>query len=111
MCYVTTNQQFDGTPLIVGILTILKQFHPQYTNELLQLLCQFIKCHIHDQTEKMNDDKGKNKMIPKQAKNALHFLDLACKYGAHIDRKDVAQYLPSYMMDSYDASSKLKGSK
>ena len=108
LCAITTNQVFDGTPLIVGILTILKQFHPKYTTNLVALLCQFVRCYIHDQGEKINErsssDKNKNKSMPKQARNALHFLDLMCKYGAHVDRKDVAQYLPAYMFDSYDAS-------
>jgi len=105
LCYITTNQQFDATPLIVGILTILKQFHPQNTSALVALLCQYVRCFIHDQGEKKNEKssaKSSNKMMPKQAKNALHFLDLMCKYGAHVDRKDIAGYLPQYMFDSYD---------
>lgn len=106
LCRITTNMQFDCTPLIVGILTILKQFHPNNTQQLIALLCQYIRTHIHDQGEKINEKSKKsineNSNIPKQAKNALHFLDLMCKYGAHVDRKDVAGYLPAYMFDSYD---------
>merc|ERR1712176_1303457 len=103
LCYITTNQQFDGTPLIVGILTILKQFHPTNTTQLVALLCQYVRCFIHDQGERLNEKSSSSKNragMPKQAKNALHFLDLMCKFGAHVDRKDVAGYLPQYMFDS-----------
>merc|ERR1712204_97962 len=91
LCYITANQQFDGTPLIVGILTLLKQFHPKNTSELVALLCQYVRCHIHDQGERLNEkssSSSKNRVVmPKQAKNALHFLDLMCKFGAHVDRR------------------------
>ena len=43
LCYVTANRTFDGTPLIVGILSILKQFHPSNTEELVALLAQFVR--------------------------------------------------------------------
>ena len=112
LCRITTNTVFDSTPLIVGILTMLKQYHPNNTHELIALLCQYIRSYIHDQGEKFNNDQKSSRSkssdkynnMPKQAKNALHFLDLMCKYGAHVDRKDVAQYLPAYMFDSYDSS-------
>eukprot|EP01083_Nonionella_stella_P102334 291036_1 len=110
LCLITTNQCADATPLVVGILTILKQFHPCYTRQLIARLCQFVRCHIH-QSIAADKDKNKKKKkkklskliktMPKQAKNVLHFLDLMCKYGAHVDRKDVAVYLPAYMFDSY----------
>ena len=32
---------------MVGIVTILKQFHPSYTDKLLSLFGQFVKCTIH----------------------------------------------------------------
>lgn len=113
LCYITTNQQFDGTPLIVGILTILKQFHPTNTTQLIALLCQFVRTHIHDRGEKLGPDGNSSSSnrknaerlkLPKEAANTLHFLDLMCKYGAHVDRKDVAAHLPQYMFDSYDSA-------
>ena len=40
-------QTLAGAPLVVGIVTILKQFHPSSTDKLLSLFGQFVKCTIH----------------------------------------------------------------
>ena len=77
------------------------------------MLCQFVRTHIHDRGEKLGPDgnssssyrtNAEQRKLPKEAANTLHFLDLMCKYGAHVDRKDVAAHLPQYMFDSYDSA-------
>ena len=34
--------RIDGAPLIAGIATILKQFHPGYTNDFVAMLSQYV---------------------------------------------------------------------
>lgn len=37
------NFPLDGMPLVVGVWTLLKQFHPSYTQQLFAYLGQFVR--------------------------------------------------------------------
>ncbi|ETO31378.1 hypothetical protein RFI_05744 [Reticulomyxa filosa] len=89
------KEVLDGTALAVGVLTLLKQFHPTHTQQFISLLCQYVRSHTKSQTD------AKLPQVPHEARKALHFLEMLCKYGPYVDRKDIQTFLPSYLIDNY----------
>ncbi|POM80534.1 Strumpellin, partial [Phytophthora palmivora] len=51
-------------PLLVGILTIFKQFHPSYTEKFLAYLGQFVRTKVNDIFAEKADKKGKSSSLP-----------------------------------------------
>ena len=66
----------DGMPFVVGVWTLLKQFHPSYTRQLLAYLGQFVRASVQH-VQQQND--GKLTALPMEATNTLLFIDHFCK--------------------------------
>ena len=101
----------DGVPLVVGIVTLLKQFHPSYTKRLLEYLGQFVRCTMASVLEKAKASASTGKVdpgtssrnvraaMPQEVTNTLLFIDLFCNIGK-IPKSAVAEFVPSYILDS-----------
>mmetsp|Transcript_15699 Transcript_15699/g.24851 ORF Transcript_15699/g.24851 Transcript_15699/m.24851 type:complete len:115 (-) Transcript_15699:134-478(-) len=88
----------DGAPLVVGVITILKQFHSSNTTKFIGYLAQYV-------TSAVNSERGSSKSssgteLPPQAVKALLFLEQFCSFSK-MSRKLVDGLLPSYLMDRF----------
>lgn len=79
----------DGTPFIVGINTILQQFHSSEKLKFLAYCGQYIRAQL----DLLPD---KNPEIPLDVKTLLFLLENFCRL-ANIPRKVVESYVPSYL--------------
>jgi len=95
----------DGMPLVVGVWTLLKQFHPSYTRQLLAYLGQFVRATMAGVLKADINALANNKSgsTPIEVTNTLLFIDMFCKVGK-IPRSAVSEFIPSYIFDAVDAS-------
>eukprot|EP00005_Dracoamoeba_jomungandri_P006405 CAMPEP_0174262476 /NCGR_PEP_ID=MMETSP0439-20130205/12995_1 /TAXON_ID=0 /ORGANISM="Stereomyxa ramosa, Strain Chinc5" /LENGTH=1153 /DNA_ID=CAMNT_0015347191 /DNA_START=64 /DNA_END=3525 /DNA_ORIENTATION=- len=88
----------DGAPFVVGVVTLLKQFHSAYTQKFLAYLGQYVRSLVSVSVG--SDTKGKMTDLPEEVTNVLLFLQEFCKYGK-ISRKAVEGYFPAYIFDQF----------
>ena len=84
--------QIDGAPIVAGIATLLKQFHPDYTNKFVGMLAQYVRSVVHLAFSKSSDVSR----LPYSVTNVLLFFKLFCKF-ASIPFKALEGYLPTYL--------------
>nr|CAD7425882.1 unnamed protein product [Timema monikensis] len=87
----------DGVPFIVGIQTILKQFHPEVRNQYLLYMGQFIKSHI---AFSLNSSSSKPTELPSEVVNTLHFIESFVHYAA-LPREAITKHIPDLILDQY----------
>eukprot|EP00735_Rhodelphis_limneticus_P001014 TRINITY_DN1155_c0_g1::TRINITY_DN1155_c0_g1_i1::g.17241::m.17241 TRINITY_DN1155_c0_g1::TRINITY_DN1155_c0_g1_i1::g.17241 ORF type:complete len:1147 (-),score=362.33,sp/Q54IR8/WASC5_DICDI/52.49/0.0,Strumpellin/PF10266.4/0 TRINITY_DN1155_c0_g1_i1:284-3724(-) len=87
------DEPLDGAPFVVGMVTILKQFHSTHSQKYLAYLGQYIRSYL-------TTDDGKNTELPADVINVLSFLEDFCKYSQQ-PRKVVEAYIPSYTFDRF----------
>jgi len=101
----------DATPLIVGILTFMKQFHSFYTQEFLAYLGQYIRGILNLELSDLDEAAATKEARDRQKKqpiteysdevlNVLLFLEEFCKFGK-FSRKEVEGYVPAYIFDNF----------
>jgi len=95
---ICTNKKepLDGVPFVMGIITVLKQFHSSVTHTVLAYLGQFVRSHINSSYSRAS----KAEELSQDVLNVLIFLEDFCKYG-YFSRKVVEGYLPPYIFDFF----------
>lgn len=81
--------------LVVGVATILKQFHPSYTGDVLAMLGQYVRHSVHTCFAK-SDKPG---ALPADVVRVLHVVSLFCRL-TKIPREHLDAVIPSYIFDS-----------
>ncbi|KYQ93508.1 hypothetical protein DLAC_06205 [Tieghemostelium lacteum] len=89
---------YDWTPFIVGIITILQQFHSLHTQKFLAFVGQYVRCQINISLANPKDNKEDD--YPEEVGCLLRFLEDFCKYS-HTSRKLIEEYIPPYIFDHY----------
>jgi len=96
----------DGIPLIVGISTLLKQFHPSYTNQLFSYLGQYLRAHLQEAFTELEQVANKTSTasfasleVPRDLVNCLIFLEQFCIYSS-IPRATIHEFIPPYIFDA-----------
>ena len=93
----------DGEPLLVGILTIFKQFHPSYTDKFLAYLGQFVRTKVNDVFAENTEKKSKSSALPTELPvdviNTLIFM-LEFARCAKIKRTILDGHVPAYVFDA-----------
>mmetsp|Transcript_21478 Transcript_21478/g.35261 ORF Transcript_21478/g.35261 Transcript_21478/m.35261 type:complete len:1140 (+) Transcript_21478:113-3532(+) len=84
----------DGGPLVVGVITILKQFHSSHTTQFLRYLAQYVNVSVSGAKASRNGN------LPTNAISALLFLEQFCSFSK-IDRKIVDSLVPAYLLDRF----------
>uniref|UniRef100_A0A3B3U3F6 WASH complex subunit 5 n=1 Tax=Poecilia latipinna TaxID=48699 RepID=A0A3B3U3F6_9TELE len=84
----------DWPPLVLGMLTLLKQFHSRYTQQFLALIGQFIRSIMEQCTSQKIPD------MPSDVVGALMFLEDYVKY-TKLSRKVVEAHVPSFIFDEF----------
>jgi len=87
---------YDGSPFVVGIITLLKQFHSSNTQKFLGYLGQFVRGYINISLQREN----KSIEYPEEVTAVLLFLEDFFKLS-NVDRKLVDGYLPPYIFDYF----------
>jgi len=99
----TTKNSYDSIPFLVGVITLLKQFHSINTQKFLAYLGQYVRANITEQLK--SKEKNKEMEYPVQVINVLLWLEDYCKY-THLPRKVVEGYVPAYIFDHFSHESK-----
>uniref|UniRef100_A0A665TGR1 WASH complex subunit 5 n=1 Tax=Echeneis naucrates TaxID=173247 RepID=A0A665TGR1_ECHNA len=84
----------DWPPLVLGLLTLLKQFHSRYTQQFLALIGQFIRSIMEQCTSQKIPD------MPSDVVGALMFLEDYVKY-TKLSRKVAEAHVPSFIFDEF----------
>jgi WASH complex subunit strumpellin len=87
----------DWMPLVVGVLTLLRQFHSLHTQQFLAYLGQYVRAYLN---EKLGQKEGKAEEYPDEVTSVLLFLEDFCRIG-HVERKVVEGYFPAYIFDNF----------
>lgn len=85
----------DGTPLVIGILTIFKQFHPSFTQKFLAYLGQYVRSRINDVASSKSDQPT----LSVDILNTLIFLIHFCR-SSNIPTSVLHNYVPAYIFDA-----------
>lgn len=91
---VAKKTNLDGAPFVVGVITLLKQFHSSHTHTFLGYLGQYARSIIHSSSSKQEPD------IPLSVRNVLLFLEEFCKFSS-LSRKAINAIIPSYIFDRF----------
>ncbi|XP_052603836.1 WASH complex subunit 5 [Peromyscus californicus insignis] len=84
----------DWPPLILGLLTLLKQFHSRYTEQFLALIGQFIRSTMEQCTSQKMPE------MPADAVGALLFLEDYVRY-TKLPRKAAEAHVPNFIFDEF----------
>lgn len=90
------KEALDGPSFVVGVITVLKQFHSSHTTTFLAYLGQYIRTHVVAAFSK--DPKPTE--LPQEATNVLLFLEEFCKHST-IKRRALDDMLPSFVFDTF----------
>ncbi|PRP74057.1 hypothetical protein PROFUN_08681 [Planoprotostelium fungivorum] len=90
---------YDSTSFIVGIITLLKQFHSSITKKILGLLGQYVRANINSSAK----DQKLTMQYPEDVVCCLLFVEDFCKLS-NLERKTVEAYIPSYIFDNFNHS-------
>ncbi|CAK8692488.1 unnamed protein product [Clavelina lepadiformis] len=92
------NDAVDAPPFIIGMLTLLKQFHPNETENYITMLGQYTRSFI--------DSSGaQNKImdLPSEAINTCAFLEDFVFYG-NFKQSMVKEHIPTFILEEFRAS-------
>ena len=84
----------DGIPLVVGVVTLLRQFHTAEREQYLR----FMGLYVRLQVEAVPAQKAQD--YPQEALNALVFLD-DFLFFTGLSRSVVEQHVPSYIISEF----------
>nr|XP_033788888.1 WASH complex subunit 5 isoform X2 [Geotrypetes seraphini] len=84
----------DWPPLVLGLLTLLKQFHSRYTKQFLALIGQFIRSTMEQCTSQKIPE------IPADVVGALMFLEDYIHY-TKLPRRVVEAHVPNFIYDEF----------
>ena len=99
----------DGAPLVIGLITLLKQFHSTHTHTYLAYLGQYVRAHVSAAAESGGSAGGGagkgvgglgSGVVREDVAVVLLFLEEFCKFS-HVSRKAVEAMLPSYIFDRF----------
>lgn len=89
------NSNLDGAPFVVGVITLMKQFHSSHTHTFLAYLGQFIRSNISAAASGQ-----KVTTIPVPVRRVLSFLTEFCKFSG-VSRQVIEAIVPAYILDRF----------
>ncbi|XP_063155752.1 WASH complex subunit 5 isoform X2 [Candoia aspera] len=84
----------DWPPLVLGVLTLLKQFHSRYTEQFLGLIGQFVRSTMEQCTSQKVPE------MPADVVGALLFLEDYVRY-TKLPRRVVEAHVPNFIFDEF----------
>lgn len=89
------TDQIDSAPFVVGMITVLKQFHSEYTEQFLACCGQYVRSLIEVTASNVRSNE-----IPAEVVNLLVFLEDFIMYS-QLPRKVIEAHIPSYIFDRF----------
>jgi WASH complex subunit strumpellin len=89
------REPLDGAPFVVGVITLLKQFHSSHTSTFLAFMGQYVRSMIQE-----SSTKSRKQAFPETVINVMHFLDQFCRFSK-TSRAIVENVVPSYVFDRF----------
>jgi WASH complex subunit strumpellin len=89
------KEVIDGVPLVIGTMTLLKQFHFEYRNKFLEIISQYIRSIVELYSLQKTSD------IPVEVVNILNFVE-EFVYYSRLDRKVRHSWLIFYIYFLFD---------
>ncbi|KAK3253255.1 hypothetical protein CYMTET_37489 [Cymbomonas tetramitiformis] len=92
----------DCCPLVIGVLTLLRQFHSSHTQTFIQYMAQYIRVLLQPaKGGGSNDQRSPNSAFSVETACAIQFLEDLTRYG-QIAREVVQMYVPPFVIDHRD---------
>ncbi|XP_020897630.1 WASH complex subunit 5 [Exaiptasia diaphana] len=89
------TDQIDCAPFVVGMITVLKQFHSEFTEQFFACCGQYVRSLV--EATAIN---ARNTDLPPEVVNMLIFLEDYLSYS-RLDRKAVEAHIPTYIFDQF----------
>jgi len=86
----------DSHPFLIGVITLLRQFHVEETNRYLQLLCQLINSYLGPAFQW----NSKTNELPSEVINGCFFLEKFLLLSK-TERKVVEKFMPCFTMAEF----------
>uniref|UniRef100_A0A7S1XR60 WASH complex subunit strumpellin n=1 Tax=Phaeomonas parva TaxID=124430 RepID=A0A7S1XR60_9STRA len=83
----------DGAPVVAGVATLLRQFHPSYTRALLAFLSQFVRTTVYAGVQ------GSKPAVPIEVATVIVFVRQLCGFYG-ISNEEIYAYFPPYIFDA-----------
>ena len=93
------SNPLDGSPLVLGLVTIFKQFHPSFLELFIAYCGQFIRSKINDVAQQESVVT-----LPPEVVNLLIFLTQMAR-AAHVKSTMLHSHIPAYVLDAMQLSS------
>lgn len=94
------NSPLDGWPLVAGMATLLKQFHPSYASSVVAYLGQFVRSTVHGVLAPSSGNSGLTE-LPKAVANTLHFASQLAT-TMNLPRQDLFKHVPTYLANTIE---------
>ncbi len=88
----------DGTPFVLGLLTLLRQFHGELASQFLRL-CSQLATAVAPETPAAAQ-ASKQLGGPLEPANVLQFLQHFALFGGY-SRRQIGEYLPAVLLDHF----------
>eukprot|EP00985_Skeletonema_marinoi_P011305 scaffold5364_cov134-Skeletonema_marinoi.AAC.3 len=88
----------DGWPLIAGISTLLKQFHPSYSKSFLAYIGQFVRVSVAACFERKQVRKDVASQLTEDLRSMLVLVNQFCDISS-IPKSALHEHIPQYLME------------
>eukprot|EP01052_Picozoa_sp_SAG31_P024513 SAG31_NODE_2091_length_6465_cov_2.429626_6_plen_233_part_00 len=89
------QERVDPVPFVVGVLTLLTQFHADYIDSFIRLMGEYVRY-----AAAMPSSGNRATVALPTSTSALLFLEELCRLG-NLPRKAVAEHVPEYVFNSF----------
>ncbi|XP_047110859.1 LOW QUALITY PROTEIN: WASH complex subunit 5 [Schistocerca piceifrons] len=91
-----SQEPLDGVPFVVGVQTVLRQFHPEIRNQFILYVSQYVKSYVE------SGISSKSPEFSAEAATGLHFLEMLVHYSG-LPRNTLADHIPEPVLDQYQS--------
>ncbi|EDO30084.1 predicted protein [Nematostella vectensis] len=89
------TDQVDSAPFVVGMITVLKQFHSEYSEQFFACCGQYVRSLVEAAATNIRTNE-----LPQEIVNLMIFLEDYLSYSQQ-PRKVVEAHIPTYIFDQF----------
>ena len=98
LCKVKGGYPIDGWPIVAGVSTLLKQFHPSYARSFLAYVGQFIRVSVQTYAERRQGKKEETTRLAADLKSSLVFVNQFCDL-INLPGSALYEHVPQYLLE------------
>lgn len=95
---VKEGYPIDGWPIIAGISTLLKQFHPSYAKSFMAYVGQFIRVSVQMYAARRQGKNEDPTRLAADLKNTLVLVEQLCDISG-LPRSTLFEHVPQYLIE------------